>query len=180
MADYSDLTPEQRALERAADELLAALPADPRAPARPERRMRAAGGRAMLSLDRLAEMPVAPSQPLRDEIAFLVSVTALPARARLCLGRWADGYSQSEIAARLGVSQQRVSQILRQALAACYANAPLSFRRFSFHTIYRPPRHSRPLVALRICARCGETFPLHLGWGRHCSRACAEAARHRG
>jgi hypothetical protein len=46
-------------------------------------------------------------------------------------------HTQEEIAAAIGVSQQRVSQRLRTALAACWEASAVSFRRVLWRTVDR-------------------------------------------
>lgn len=176
MSVFVILSPEEIRLELAADALILAHPQDSSLPAYTERQL-ARRGRRMIPVDSLAEMTAAPSQSLRDELRFLASVSRLSAELRGCLNLWIDGWTQQEIAQACAVSQQRVSQRLRAALRICYDAAPLSFRRFSYHTIYRPPRRIRKEMITRRCARCGEEFPLGNGAGRYCSTSCREAAR---
>lgn len=171
------LTPEQLALEREADRLLGAQPRDPERPAYTERQLARRGPR-LISVDALAEQAVAPSQPLRDELRFLASVSRLEPGLRLTLRLWIEGWSQQEIAAACHLSQQRVSQRIQKALRVCYDNAPLSFRQFSHHTLSRKLRRSSRTEALRRCVECGEAFLASLGCGRYCSTLCHEAAAH--
>lgn len=174
---YVLLTPEQLALETAADELLRQAVPDPEQPVYTERQL-VRRSRRMVSTDALAEMAVAPSQPLRDELRFLASVSRLSAEQRGCLNLWIDGWSQSEIAEAYGVCQQRISQRLRAALRICYDATPISFRRFSYHTIYRPPRRRKHAGLVHRCIRCGEEYLAGIGCGRYCSTACHHAAEH--
>jgi len=169
------LTPAQLALERAADALLRAAPPDPEYPAFTDRQL-GRHGRIVLSTAALAEMPVAPTQSIRDELRFLASVSGLDPDARRILGFWADGWAQTEISAACGVCQQRVSQVLRAALESCYDAVPLSFRAFSRHSIYRAPRRRREPCRMSICARCGEEYAIVAGAGRYCSTLCGEMA----
>jgi hypothetical protein len=174
---YVLLTPEQLALEAAADELLRHAVPDPERPVYTERQL-ARRGRRLVSSDVLAEMATAPPQPLRDELRFLAAVSHLSAEQRGCLNLWLDGWSQREIAEAYGVCQQRISQRLRVALRICYDATPISFRRFSYHTIYRPPRRRKQIAWARRCIRCGEEYPAGIGCGRYCSTACRHAAEH--
>ena len=173
------LTPEQLALEHVADRLLETFPADPERPAYTERQLARHGGRlVVLSIHALSEMIVAEPQEFRDELRFLMSVTRLRPEHRRCLRLWVDGWSQWEIADAYRVHQQTVSYRLRRALRACYDSMPLSFRRFSYHSVYRRPHKGRGLAMMRICAQCEEYFPLGLGSGRYCSLHCRESAHH--
>ncbi len=133
------LSPEQLALETAADRILDAAPPDAGCPTYTERQLRRHACVAV-SLEDIVDRSMGPTQALRDELCFLAAVTPLQRDARAVLRLWTDGWSQEEIAGACGMSQQRVSQRLRRALAACYDSTPISFRRFSHHTIYRPPR----------------------------------------
>src|SRR5262249_46525191 len=125
----------------------------------------------------LAQRSSCTSQPMRDELRFLLSIARLDREFRRALKLWIDGWTQQEIAEAFNVPQQTVSYRIRQGLAACYDAAPLSFRRFSQHTIYRRARRVRRLAILRKCVRCGEEFPLGNGLGRYCSDGCKESAQ---
>jgi hypothetical protein len=180
MSLFIVLTPEEAALERAADALLRAQPPDPERPAYTERQF-AQRGRCLVSVEHLVQTVAAPPQPFREELRFLASVSRLDPDSRRYMRLWTDGWSQQEIAAALNVSQQYVSQRLHHALRLCYDVAPLSFRRFSHHTIYHPPeKRRRSRIMARRCARCGEEFPLGLGHGRYCSSLCREPALREG
>lgn len=130
---------EQLALEEAADRLLRSLPRDPACPTYTERQI-SRRGKVIVSLDEIADRVTAPVQSLSDELRFLAAITPMHPTARTVLNLWTQGWTQTEIAHACGMSQQRVSQRLRSALTACYDSTPLSFRRFSYHSIYRPPR----------------------------------------
>ena len=133
------LTHEQLAMEEAADRLLRSAPRDPACPVYTERQL-SRHGRVVLSLDEIVDRVTTPVQSLSDELRFLAAVTPMNPTSRTVLRLWTDGWTQAEIGEACGISQQRVSQRLRRALAACYDSTPISFRRFSHHTIYRPPR----------------------------------------
>lgn len=177
MEHSQSLTPEQAAFEQVADRLLQTFPRDPERPAYSERQLARHGTRvSKVSFHRISEMLVAEPQEFRDELRFLMSVTRLRQEYRRCLQLWVDGWSQEEIAAAYGVHQQTVSYRLRRSLRACYDSAPLSFRRFSQHSIYRRPAKRRDSALLRVCAYCEEHFSLGIGLGRFCSVPCRERA----
>jgi len=177
MAVFIVLTREERALERAGDMALRALPPDLERPAYTERLL-ARRSRRLISMDALIENAATAPEPLRDELRFLASISRLEPKSRCCLILWIDGWTQREIAAALRVSQQSVSQWLRRALRACYDMSPLSFRRFSQRSIYRPPRRRRGPATLRRCAFCKGEFPPGSTGGRYCSTYCRQAAAH--
>lgn len=160
-------------LEMAADYLLRKTPRDPERPAYTERQLARKWPRA-LCVDRIPCDASAP-QSLRDELRFLMSITHLDREDRRCLKLWADGWTQQEIADAYNVRQQVVSYRLHQALRACYNSAPVSFRRFSQHTIYRRRSRVRTTVGSRQCAECREVFLAILGFGRYCSEECQQA-----
>jgi hypothetical protein len=122
----------------------------------------------------LHECSVAP-QSLREELLFLSSVSGLAGPPLRHLRAWIDGYSQCDIAAATGLTQQRVSQQLRIALFRCYDMHPVSFREFSRRTIYRKP-HRQPSVGMyRTCRVCSEPYLLTLGEQGCCSSRCAHS-----
>ncbi|HSV74254.1 MAG TPA: sigma factor-like helix-turn-helix DNA-binding protein [Chthonomonadales bacterium] len=154
-------------LEREADALLAGAVAGRARNWRTERQFARAGGPALRPSPEALERARAPlCQTDRDEMLFLLSVTPLPRLHRLCARLWADRWTQREIAAVVGCSQQRVSQVLRQALAACLDSLPVSFESFSRHSVYRPPLRVPPRE--RRCTRCGEAFDARTTRGRLC------------
>jgi hypothetical protein len=159
-------------LEMAADHLLRTTPHDPERPTYTEQQL-SQRWRRMLNIGALVDGKGCPSQTLRDEMRFLMSVTRMDPEYRRCLRLWVDGWTQEEIAHAYHVSQQVVSYRLKRALRSCYAAAPISFRRFSQHTIYRK-RRTRTSVGARRCAHCGEEFLIALGCGTLCSPACQE------
>jgi hypothetical protein len=169
-------TPQPNNPEDLADELLAQQQKDPDLPVYTEQQM-LRKGRRLVRLDVATLNEPACPQSVRDEIRFLASVSHMPQDTRLCLDLWIDGWTQQQIAANLHISQQRVSQRVRAGLTQCLDLAPISFRAFSYHTIYRPPRKTRPCGIQRTCAWCGEPFLLSLGYGRYCSSVCRETAR---
>lgn len=176
MSIFVVLDAEGKRKEAEADALLNSLPRDPDCPTYTEEQLARRGSR-LVSVDSLADTVTAPPPALCDELRFLLSVCNLPLMQRLCLRLWIQGYSQEDIARRSGLSQQSISLRLRRALKKCYDNAPLSFRRFSQHTIYRAPARARNAMILRPCLYCGERFPLGCGCGRYCSTPCRESAR---
>ena len=136
-------------------------------------------GLVRVSLNSILEWRVAPSQNYCDELKFLISVSNLPRFLRPCLRLWAEGYSQSEIALITQTPQQTISNRLRKGLQICYDNTPVSFRRFSEHTIYRSPSHA-PISSHRAnCVRCGTTFVISIGIGRYCSVECKQVSMQR-
>lgn len=163
--------------EELADDLLARLEPDPNTPVYTEQQM-LRKGRRLVRLDLADQSEDAAPQTARDELRFLASVSHLAPDSRLCLELWLDGWRQAQIAGVLGISQQRVSQRVRAALVQCLDLAPISFRAFSYHSIYRPPRKTRPAGIQRSCAWCGEPYLVSLGCGRYCCSLCRETARH--
>ena len=179
MEPSQSLSDEQRALERVADRMLQTFPPDPNRPAYTERQLARHGNRlTILSIYSLSERLVAEPQEFRDELRFLMSVTRLRPEQRRCLRLWVDGWSQWEIAEAYGVEQQTISYRIRRALRTCYDSTPLSFRRFSYHSIYRRPQKGRDNTILRKCAHCEDAYSLGVGIGRYCSQRCRETARH--
>ena len=175
------LSDEQLALERVADRLLETFPPDSDRPAYTERQLARHGNRIVLvSLYSLSEKIVAEPQEFRDELRFLMSVTRLQPEQRRCLRLWVDGWNQWEIAEAYGVPQTTISYRIRRALRACYDSAPLSFRRFSYHSVYRKPRKTHDYAILRRCIHCEDEYSLGIGLGRYCSLRCRETARHFG
>ena len=134
-----------------------------------------------IPVDYLVQMEAAPSQSFREELRFLISVTRQAPKVTSCLLLWVDGYTQSEIALRLLVTQQCVSARLRQGLIKCYDSSPITFRAFSRHTIYRRPTRGRYKFPQRWCLYCREPFPSPSGFGRYCGEKCScSASRDRG
>ena len=176
MSVYVVLTPDQIALELAADALLQEQPRDHERPFYTEPQL-LRSGRHLIKVETLEETVETPTQALSDELRFLVSVTRMAAHLRRCLHLWIEGWSQREIAEGIGVSQQAVSRQIRCALRICYEAVPLSFRHFSRHTIYRRPKHGE-VVPMHRCPRCDEEFPRALGDGRYCSSTCRGEAAH--
>lgn len=178
MTAFVVLTGEELELEEAADALIRGADHDADCPAYTERQLGRRGARLVVRAEALAELAAAPPQPLRDEIRFLAAASRLTAELRACLLLWVDGWSQQEIALRLRVTQQAVSDRLRRALTICYDAAPISFRLFSHHSVYRPPSRGRRDTPVARCARCGEEVAAGPGRGRYCGSQCREAARH--
>ena len=179
MEHSQPLSDEQLAMERVADRMLETFPPDPDRPAYTERQLARHGKHlVVVSIYNLSERMVAEPQEFRDELRFLMSVTRLRPEQRRCLRLWVDGWNQWEIARAYGVPQQTISYRIRRALRACYDSAPLSFRRFSYHSIYRKPRNGREFSILRKCAHCEDAYSLGVGLGRYCSLRCRETARH--
>jgi hypothetical protein len=172
MEHSQSLTARQVALERVADRLLETFPDDPERPAYSERRLARRGSGWMRSINSLAVEVVAEPQEFRDELRFLMSVTRLRPEIRRCLRLWVDGWSQYEIAEAYRVAQQTISYRLRTGLRACYESVPLSFRRYSYHSIYRRPHKGPELGLVRICVHCEEVYLMGLGAGRYCSERC--------
>lgn len=168
----------ERELEEAADRLLRAAPADPERPAYTERRL-SRRARLTASIELLAATAAPPCRSLRDELAFLLTVSEIDQDSRRCLRLWIDGWTQAEIAAAIGISQQRISQRIRVGLRACYDASPISFERFSHHTIYRAPSHSPARSHRRRCLRCAEVLDPDRMRGRLCQDCRAAAALHR-
>ena len=168
--------PHEAFLELVADHLLSSVPRDPERPAYTERQLSRRWRRAV-NIEALSQRSTCTSQPMRDELRFLLSIVRLDPEFRRCLKFWIDGWTQQEIAEAFNVPQQTVSYRIRQGLAICYDAAPLSFRRFSQHTIYRKARRARRLAILRRCITCGEEYPLGCGHGRYCCEGCGEAAQ---
>jgi hypothetical protein len=164
--------PCERDLEEAADRLLSEAPRDPERPAYTERHL-ARRVRLVTPIEAVAETIAPPVQSLCEELTFLLSVSRVDQDSRRCLQLWIDGWSQLEIAEAIGTSQQRVSQRIRIALEACYDATPISFGKFSEHTVYRPPRHGDRRAGFRRCVRCGETLDSpHGRWCPACRMAC--------
>lgn len=160
-------------LEMAADYLLRKTGRDPERPAYTERQLARKWPRA-ICLERIPRDASAP-QSLRDELRFLMSITRMDQEDRRCLKLWADGWTQQEIAEAYNVRQQVVSYRLQKSLQACYSSAPVSFRKFSQHTIYRKRSRVRTTAGSRRCAECRETFLAILGIGRYCCEECRKA-----
>lgn len=140
MTGFMALTRKERALERAADMIITSLPRDPERPAYTERQLARRGRRQIPAGVRTVLHAQGTAQPFQDELRFLATLSRLGPETRRCLSLWADGWTQREIAQALGLSQQRISQRLRQALRLCREHSSLSFRRFSHHTLHRPSR----------------------------------------
>lgn len=169
---------EQRTLEQLADRLIEAFPPDPQRPVYTEIQLARKAGRNHRTYSAgLSEMQVAEPQEFCDELRFLISVTKLSPELRRSLQLWIEGWNQLEIARAFGVSQQTVSHRIRLALSICHDAAPLCFRRFSYHTIYRRPYRRRDIL-LRRCSHCDDVYMLGLGVGRYCSQLCQETALH--
>jgi len=178
MRTFAPLDPRERALERAADDLLRRQARDPECPVYTEQQL-VRRDRRIICIEELGSLCAAPEQPLRDEIRFLLSVSRVSREQRRCLQLWLDGWNQKELAEAFGITQQAVSQRVKRALRACYDSTPLSFRRFSHRTLYRRPRKGLERTILQACAWCGEEHPVGIGLGRYCSTACRELARRR-
>jgi hypothetical protein len=176
MPAYVVLTREELLLELEADNMLAAAPPDPDRPVYTERQLQRHGTRVRIPADRLAQLTCVRGPNFRDELRFLASVTDLTAFDQVCLRLWADGWTQREIAQRLGLTQLPISRCLRAALRQCYDAAPLSFRNFCHHTIYRPPSRRREAPMARQCLGCGEVFEGRGYRGAHCGKWCAQAS----
>ena len=173
MPGYIYFTPDEAAIEQAADDLLTRAPRDPECPAYTERQLNRHGERYLVSLDWVSEAAISEMpQSFRDELRFLASISRLKSEARRILRFWIDGWTQPEIAEALHISQQFVSKRLRRALKTCYDNAPVTFRQFSFHTIWQPRRRTTSLNSYRTCLNCGFQFEPANGQGRYCSDAC--------
>jgi hypothetical protein len=170
--------PDERDLEEAADRLLRDAPRDPERPAYTERHL-VRRTRLDAPIEALAETIAPPGRSLREELIFLLSVSRIDQDSRRCLRLWVDGWSQFEIAEAIGASQQRVSQRLRFALAACYDASPISFERFSEHAIYHAPRHGDRRNGLLRCARCGDVIDTTRVRGRCCPACRAALANQR-
>jgi hypothetical protein len=175
MPMYVVLTPDELRLEQEADELLARSEPSPDLPVYTERQLREKEPPRRVTVNQIADLPSIRSQSLRDEMRFLASVSELTPKEAVCLRLWMDGWSQSDIAVRLGASQQLICRLLRQALIQCYDSTPLAFSVFSHHTIYRRPSKAGERPQPRLCAGCGEVFEGTLRRGRYCSVECAKA-----
>src|SRR5437016_1964836 len=127
MTYFVPMTPDQAALETAADALLRTTCRDPERPAYTERQLMRKSPR-MIDIREMVRRAFTPSQTLRDEIRFLASVSHMNSEHRRCLKLWIDGWNQQEIAEACGITQQFISRRLRKALRACYDSAPISFR----------------------------------------------------
>jgi len=171
------MSADEAALEQAADDLLKTASPDPERPIYTERQLARRTVR-IIPIDEMLEITFAPPQSLQDELRFLASVSHMNREHRRVLDLWVRGWNQREIATAFKISQQFVSQRLRRALGSCYDSVPISFRRFSHHTIYQKRRASRDFAILRQCANCQEEYPLGNGMGRYCSQRCREMARH--
>jgi hypothetical protein len=176
MTELDRPIPHEDFLELMADHLLRTAPGDPERPVYTELQLSRRWKR-VVSIEALAQRSACTPQSMRDELRFLLSMARLEPEFRRCLKLWIDGWNQQEIAAAFNVPQQTVSYRLRKALKVCYDAAPLSFRRFSQHTIYRKVRRLRRLSILRKCLQCGEEYPLGIGYGRYCSSGCGETAK---
>lgn len=173
MPGFIYLTPDEAAMEQAADDLIALAARDPERPAYSERQLARHGERLIISLDRVSEAAIAEMpQSFRDELRFLASISHLKSEARRVLRFWIDGWTQTEIAEAFQISQQFVSRRLRRALRICYENAPVTFRQFSFHTISQPRRRSTRPMNSRVCLNCGYRFNPANEPGRYCSETC--------
>lgn len=126
-------------LEAAADALLTTEHRDPDAPCYTDRQLRRRS-HTVDGLGELIDICSGAAQGAYDELVFLIQAAHMRTEDRLCLGLWVDGWTQAEIAAAMGVSQQRVSRWFRSGLAACIETAPPSFREFSRRFVYRAPR----------------------------------------
>ena len=175
MPTFVMLNRDQLRLEDKADLLLRSVQADANYPASTEYNL-TRRARFEVSLDSLAEWAIAPGQSFRDELQFLMSVSSLPRHLRVCVRLWANGHSQSEIALAIRVSQSVVSERIRSGLRICYDLSPITFRRFSQHTIYRAPTSRATNTQLSRCVRCGAQFAVGIGFGRHCSSECRQAS----
>lgn len=171
MRTWVTLTEEQAALEKRADEMLRSAPMDPERPAYTERQLARHGyNRLIHNLD--LPRAAAVQTDIRGELQFLASISRLQPFAHTCLRLWIDGWTQTEMARTMGISQAEISRQLRAALRICYDNTPISFRAFSRHTTYRRPAHVRKSPSQRRCIACGEIFLLHTGEGRFCGSDC--------
>ena len=179
--------PYEEALEMAADALLNAQPKDPAYPAYTERQLARHGeGFMMGSVEAMETMlaAVRPTQTALDELKFLITVTSLSRREKICLRAWILGWTQKELSDHWAkftrmVSQQSISRWLRTALLKCYDASGIGFHIFSHHAVYRAPMKRREVPRVRICPYCHEIYPFGLGTGRYCSPGCFDAAQYR-
>ncbi len=171
------------ALETEADRLLGLLPDDPDCPVVNEMQlMRTRREGRVCSFDGLEETAVRETeQDALDELCFLMSVTPLSARERLCLRGWMQGYPQRKMGQFYldglpPCAQQTAARALMRGLLKCLSGCGLTFRQFSRHTVYRRPAH-RERHRMSVCPRCGEEFYYGLGAGRFCCSQCREATK---
>ena len=174
---------EQETLEREADALLRAIPADPECPTyteeqllRPDRGGRF--GRTSVQFEMMEEAIPAPraTQSWKEELEFLASIAHLTLHERSCLQSWMLGLTQDEIGDRMGLRhQQTVSLTLRSAARKCYEEGlGVSFSQFSTHPAYRKPIHRKGFSGGRVCRNCEEPFAHFFGSGVCCSTGCRE------
>ncbi len=174
------------ALEAASDSLLNAESRNSVYPAYTERQLSRHGEKFMLcSADTMAAMieDPRPSQTALDELKFLMSVTDLSRRERICLHAWILGWTQTELSGHWEilarkVSQQSVSRWLRDALLKCYDSSGISFYIFSKHSLYRTPLKRREIARMRTCPYCHEHYAYGLSAGQYCSTSCFDASQH--
>ncbi|MEP6755856.1 MAG: hypothetical protein ABJA67_10170 [Chthonomonadales bacterium] len=173
MAIFVMMTREQLGLEADADEMLRNTDVERDYPFTTENNL-SRRGLIQVPLEAIAEWATAPTQSYCDELKFLISISALPQQVRGCMRLWSEGYSQCEIALMTRVSQQCVSKRLREGLRVCYDSSPVTFRRFSQHTIYRPPQKPNSTTKYSRCLRCGDKYSVGAGAGRYCSTECRQ------
>lgn len=146
----------QDTLEMEADAILRQHPKDPVYPAYTEHQLSRHGENHLQgSVDAMDGMLPAARVGLSaaDEILFLMSVTNLSRRERICLRAWILGYNQKETGVLCGdtnrvFTQQSVYRWLRSALLKIYDARGISFHAFSRRATYRPPFHRREVVRM--------------------------------
>ncbi len=178
MGPYVILSEEDWATEFRADAILAQWKIKGERSFSTERCMSRRGGSLIrLSVDYLLEVEAAPGQSFREELRFLISISHLSAVVKSCLKLWVDGYTQTEIANQLMVSQQTVSTRLKQGLNICYDLAPISFRAYCKRSIYYKPTKAPERITHRMCVYCHTLYQATPGRGRYCSGKCIAYAR---
>ncbi len=113
----------------------------------------------------------AESQEAVEELRFLADVANLRPGERMLVKLWIEGWTQAEIAGKLGRLQPEVSRDLKRAQRRCYDMAPVSFRRFSYKPLYRPRRRWE-VRHRRVCAGCGDVFYWVDRAVRYCCAEC--------
>jgi DNA-binding CsgD family transcriptional regulator len=146
----------EEALEAQADDLLTAAAQDPGAPFYTERQLRR---KLTIEESRIADAPLEESStesgPEREatDLQVVVGRAALSADERRVLNLALNGHTQAQIAAVVGLAQQRVSELLQRATRKVRRQWEAGHPRPSARDLrdlfwaethrylYRPPRH---------------------------------------